>query len=213
MRPSPPSSPFPSLGIKRDDAVEVHATEILHRGFMDYSRLRLSHARFDGSRTPMIEREVCHRRRAVAVILYDPEADALVMVEQFRAGAFAGGENPWMLEFVAGIVKDGESPDDVATREAMEEAGCTVRALRLIYSMMPSPGGSTEIVDLFIGLVESAAAGGLHGLIEEDEDIRVHRLAFADAIAMMDAGLIGSGFTLLGLNWLARQHGALRQGR
>lgn len=190
--------------------VEVRDQQFKHRGFMDFSVLRLRHERFAGDMTPEIERDLCHRGRAVAIVLYDPAADILVMVEQFRIGAFAAGANPWMLEFVAGMVKPGEDPVEVSVREALEEAGCTPRDVRLIYSMMPSPGGSTEIVDICAGLVDSRGLGGIHGVAEEVEDIRVHLVPAETAIALMDQNRVASGFTLLGLAWLARHREQLR---
>lgn len=191
--------------------VEVVDHRYIHRGFMDFSVMRLRHARFDGTTTPEIDRYICHRDHAVAIILYDPITDKLVMVEQFRVGAFAAGMQPWLLEFVAGMVKPGEDPIAVAIREAMEESGSTPRDVQLIYSMMPSPGGSSEIVDIYAGLVDSTGIGGLHGVADEVEDIRIHVVPAAIAIAQMDANRVASGFTLLGLSWFARHRAHWRQ--
>lgn len=205
--------PFPVLpDITSPTRVDTVKNEIIHKGFMDFSRQTLRHERFDGGMTPEIEREVCHRSFAVAVILYDPARDMLVMIEQFRAGAHAAGIDPWLLEFVAGMVKPGESAAEVAAREAEEEAGCTPLDMRLIFTMMPSPGGCTEIVELFFGYVDSQGLGGLHGLEEEVEDIRVHLVPVDLAIAQMDANRVTSGLTLLGLSWFARHHAALKAG-
>lgn len=196
---------YPVLpGLESPHAVELTRHEYRHRGFMDFSVMRLRHERFDGGMTPEIERDVCHRGSAVAIVLYDPKADMLVMIEQFRVGAYAAGVNPWLLEFVAGMVKPGEDPADVAIREAQEEAGCTPRDVRLVYTMLPSPGGCAEIVEIYAGLVDSAGLGGIHGVAEEVEDIRVHLVPAQTAIALMDANQVASGFTLLGLSWFAR---------
>ena len=197
-------------GVASPSRVTELSCETIHEGFMDFRRLRLTHERFDGSMTPVIEREVCYRTYAVALILYDPATDRLVMIEQFRAAPYAAGRDPWMLEFVAGMVKDGENPVDVAIREAEEEAACTPRDVRHVYTMMPSPGGCTEVVEILFGLVDSTHLGGIHGLEEETEDIRVHLVPADEAIALMDANRIVSGFTLLGLNWFARHRNSFR---
>jgi ADP-ribose pyrophosphatase len=205
--------PFPVLpGITSPTRVEIVKSETIHKGFMDFSRQTLRHERFDGGMTPVIEREICHRSHAVAVILYDRARDVLLMVEQFRAGAAAAGLDPWLLEFVAGMVKPGEAAAEVAARETEEEAGCTPRDIRRIFTMMPSPGGCTEVVEIFFGYVDTEGLGGLHGLEDEVEDIRVHLVPAAAAIAQMDANRISSGFTLLGLSWFARHHAALKAG-
>lgn len=204
--------PYPALpGIQSPNAVEVTDHQFKHQGFMDFSIMRLRHERFDGGMTPVIERDICHRGHAVAIVLYDPVADMLVMVEQFRIGAYAAGANPWLLEFVAGMVKPGEDPAEVAVREAMEEAACTPRDVRLVYTMMPSPGGSTEIVEIYAGLVDSTGLGGIHGVADEVEDIRVHLVPADIAIALMDKNRVASGFTLLGLSWFARHRDPWRR--
>lgn len=196
---------YPVLpGLQSPSRVDLTDHQYKHKGFMDFSVMRLRHERFSGSMTPEIERDVCHRGSAVAIVLYDAAADLLVMVEQFRVGAYAAGVNPWMLEFVAGMVKPGEDAADVAIRETQEEAGCVPRDVRLIYSMLPSPGGCTEIVEIYAGLVDSTGLGGIHGIEEEVEDIRVHLVPAATAIALLDANQVASGFTLLGLSWFAR---------
>ena len=48
------------------------------------------------------------------------------MVEQFRPGAYLGGENAWQLEPIAGICDDGESQEETVQREVVEEAGCVL---------------------------------------------------------------------------------------
>ncbi|MDG5494410.1 NUDIX domain-containing protein [Niveispirillum sp. BGYR6] len=204
---------FPVLpGITSPTRVEIVKLETIHKGFMDFTRQTLRHERFGGDMTPVIEREICHRGHAVAVVLYDPARDVLLMIEQFRAGALAAKKDPWLLEFVAGMVKPDEVAAEVAARETEEEAGCTPRDLQHIFTMMPSPGGCTEIVEIFFGYVDTEGLGGLHGLEEEVEDIRVHLVPADLAIAQMDANRITSGFTLLGLAWFARHHAALKAG-
>lgn len=208
---SPSHRPFPILpGLDSPSKVERLDEMVIHRGFMDFTILRLRHERFDGTLTPPIEREVCHRDYSVIIILYDAARDLLVMVEQFRAGAYAAGRDPWMLEFVAGMVEPGENAREVAIREAQEEAGCVPMNIRHIYTTIQSPGGCTETADLMFAYVDSRGLGGLHGLAEEAEDIRVHLVPAETAIRWMDEGHVASGFTLLGLNWFARHHGQLR---
>src|SRR3546814_18574745 len=50
-------------------------------------------------------REIFERGHAAAVLLYDPARDAVVLIEQFRPGAYAAGVNPWLVEVVAGIIE------------------------------------------------------------------------------------------------------------
>jgi len=72
-----------------------------------------------------------------------------------------------------------------------------------ITRYFPSPGGSDERVHLYCALVDSRGAGGIHGLEEEGEDIRVTTWARADAIEAMQQGLIDNAASIIALQWLA----------
>ena len=64
------------------------------------------------------------------VLPYDPVADAVVLIEQFRLPALAAGLDPVLVELPAGLCDDGETPETTARRETQEEMGLTVGALR-----------------------------------------------------------------------------------
>ena len=64
------------------------------------------------------------------------------------------------------------------------------------------PGNSDETVMLFCGRVDSPSASGVHGLADEHEDIRVVVKTLAELEAMVDAGQIETGHTLICLYWL-----------
>ena len=69
-----------------------------HDGFFRVERLRLRHELFGGGWGCEIERELFERGHAAAVLLYDPERDSVVLVEQFRIGALDVQPHPWLLE-------------------------------------------------------------------------------------------------------------------
>ena len=174
-------------------------------------RLTIQHRRFAGDWSDPLVREVFERGDAVAVLPYDPVTDSLVMIEQFRPGAMRGDDSPWMLELIAGVVEDGENDEDVAHREAMEEAACSLSELTPIATVFPSAGACSEQVRLFCGRVSSAAIGGLHGLQEEGEDILVHSVSREDALQMLADDLIPNGHTLIALQWLHIHGESLRE--
>ena len=192
-----------------DPRVEILDRTVVFDGYFQMVRYRLRHWQFAGCFGPELVREVFVRGHAAAVLPYDPVRDEVVLVEQFRAGALETPCDPWLLETVAGIVEDGESADEVARREALEEAGLEVLDLAAVCSCFMSPGGSSEIVHVFIGRVDATAAGGIFGLEGEGEDIKVHVLPFAQAQAWLDEGRLRVATTLLAVQWLARHHEAL----
>src|SRR5690606_11031997 len=158
---------------------ELAAREPLYSGFFRLERFRVRHRLFAGGWTETFAREVFVRHEAAVALLYDPPRERVVMIEQFRAPAIGKVANPWLLELVAGLIDKDEAPEEVARREAQEEAGCTVGALLPIARYLPSPGGSDEFVHLFLGIVDSEGLGGIHGLPDEHEDIRVHLVPLA----------------------------------
>jgi len=192
------------------DAVDVEAHETLFQGYYRLDRYRLRHARFDGGMGPTITRELLERGHAVAVLLYDPDRDQVVLLEQFRIGAYAAGRPSWLLEVVAGIIDDGETAEAVARRETLEEAGCEVTALERIQSWLASPGVTSETVTLYVGRVDSGSVGGIHGLPEEGEDIRTVVMPADEAVAQMQDGRLDNSTILIAMQWLALNRATLR---
>lgn len=192
------------------EGVEVLGSEVRHRGFFTVREVRLRHRLFRGGWSRPFTRELFDRGHAVAVLLYDPDRDAVVLVEQFRIGTVNTAGPHWLLEVVAGIVDTDETPEAVAIREAKEEAGRDVTALEWICDYYPSPGGCSETIGLYCGRVDSAGAGGVHGLADENEDIRVRVLPADAAIAMLDRGALDNAAIIIALHWLARNRDRLR---
>jgi ADP-ribose pyrophosphatase len=191
--------------------VRVLEDRVVWSGHFAMRRLTLQHRRFAGGWSDPVVRELFERGDAVAVLPYDPVTDSLVMIEQFRPGAIRGAESPWMLELIAGVVAPGERDEEVAHREAMEEAACELAELVPIATVFPSAGACTEQVRLFCGRVTSAAIGGLHGLQEEGEDILVHSISRTDALQLLAENRIPNGHTLIALQWLHIHGAALRE--
>jgi ADP-ribose pyrophosphatase len=195
------------------DDCEILERDVVYRGFFRIERFRLRHRLYRGGWTTPMEREVFERDLAVGVLLYDPAADAVVLVEQFRLPPLLAGFPAWQTEIVAGIVDAGDGAEaDVARREAHEEAGIEIVGdLVPIHRIMPSPGGSSEIIAIYCGRVDSRNAGGFHGLADEHEDIKVLVQGYADAMARVRAGTIVNGPTVLALYWLAANRARLRR--
>ncbi|WP_431025734.1 NUDIX domain-containing protein [Halomonas sp. H5] len=193
--------------------VERLETTCLHQGFFRLEERTLRHRLFQGGWSPAIRREVHVRRDAVGVLPYDVERDRVVLVEQLRAGALDDPLGPWKLEPVAGLVEEGEAPAEVARREALEEAGCSLDELIELHTYYPSPGACNERVTLYLGLTDSRGLGGVHGLDSEHEDIQVHVLPFGEAWELLEAGRLDNAMCLIAFHWLARERAALRARR
>ena len=197
--------------LNRADDVEVIEKTTPYEGYFQVDVYRLRHRRFGGGWTDVMSREIFERGQAAVVLPYDPLRDAVVLIEQFRIGAFAAGMPPWLIEPVAGIVEPGETPEEVVRREAVEEAGCELAELEAIGTIMPSPGGCSEVLHLYCGRIDSEIVGGIYGLAHEHEDIRAFTLPLDDALSRLAQGEIANASAMMTLQWLALNRERLRQ--
>lgn len=183
--------------------VTIVSRDTAFQGFFAIDRIVLRHRLFAGGWSNDFTRELFCRKPAGGVLLYDPTADKLVLVEQIRVGLLdAMDQSPWALELVAGIIDDGESPRDMARREASEEAGLRIGEPQFICNYFNSPGGSTERITLLYAEVDASQASGIHGMADENEDIRVVVLSFDEAWQAFVSGRINNAMAIIALQWL-----------
>ncbi|WP_286262797.1 NUDIX domain-containing protein [Thalassotalea atypica] len=192
--------------------VNIHKVLTKYDGFFKINEYQLSHALFQGGESHLLSREIFERGDAVVLMPYDPKRDSLVFNEQFRPGALRTTENPWLLEFVAGMFGENESPQDVAIREAKEEANLDIyiNDIEPIMEYLSSPGGTSEKIHLYVAKVDARNVSGVFGLKTEGEDIRVSEIKRADALMLLAEGKICNAATIIGLQWLALNSEALR---
>ncbi|MCZ4354032.1 NUDIX domain-containing protein [Roseovarius aestuarii] len=197
---------------KGRDTVQEISSDASHAGFFVTRVLELRHPTFNGGISDTLRREVFVATDAALVLPYDPVRDRVLMVEQFRLGPYGRGDpRPWMLEPVAGRVDPGESPEQTAHRECMEEAGITLNGLEKIAGYYCTPGYSTEYFHSFIGLADLPDdLPRLGGLESEAEDIRLHLLDFDAAMGLMDTSEADNGPLILSLMWLSQNRERLR---
>lgn len=194
----------------QDHDIEILEKMDCYTGYFRLERYRLRHRLFAGGWSDGIVRELVRRDDGAAVLLYDPRADKLVFIEQFRIGAMHVPGGAWTTEIVAGAIHDGESPEQVVHREAIEEANCRIEALIPICRYLVSPGGTTEAIHLFCGKVEAAQAGGIHGLTEEGEDIQVVVMSWDEALNALHQGRLNSAAPILAMQWLVMNRDHVR---
>ena len=172
----------------------------------------LRHRRFDGGLSDTLERAVFTSGDAVVVLPYDPRRDAVLLIEQFRAGPWARRDpRPWRLETVAGRCDRTEPPEATARREAREEAGIELGRVELIAGFYPSPAIMSEFITAFVGEADLGGAGGVFGLPEEHEDIRAQVVALDAALAAVESGEIDTAPLMLALGWLEKHAPRLRE--
>lgn len=175
----------------------------LYQGFFRVHAHRLRHDRFDGGEIEIV-RENMERGDAVAVLLYDPVRDEVLLIEQFRIGAAMrcadSQDEAWLTEIVAGMIDGDENPEQCALRECIEEAGYAPRKLQSLGWFFSSPGGCSERLFLYLAEVDAAtpcAPGG--GVAGEHEDIRSLWVSRKQALNWIASGRIRSAAPMLAL--------------
>lgn len=183
---------------------EITGHKQLWKGFFSMVEVKLRHQLYKGGYSPTIRRELLERGDAVGVLLHDPKTDHVLLIEQFRVGAAVREpKDAWMIEIVAGIVETGETWQDVARRESIEEADCSVDLLEHIIDFYPSAGGCSERIRLYYAPVDlSAVTTGIRGLDHEHEDIRTLIVPRTQAMQWLAEGRIQASTAIIALQWL-----------
>ena len=172
------------------------------QGYFAVDTYQIQHRLFAGGWSEPFQRELFERGHAVAVLLYDPFRQEVLLLEQFRIGALTSETGPWMIEIVAGIIDKGEEAEQVAKRECFEEAGQTVTDLHYIGKYFCTPGGSSESIIMYCALIDSSDVGGIFGLDHEQEDIRVFTMTLDEVRDGLQSGLFENATTLIAMQWL-----------
>lgn len=187
--------------------LKIIKQETAYKGHFELKKIHFRHKLYSGAMSGEVVREIFIKGAASALLAYDPVLDKVVLVEQVRIGAYEpeGKGSPWLLELVAGMIdKESETPEEVAIREAEEEAGLVVKQVEHALSIWDSPGGTVERLHLFVGLVDTSnlQSGTTHGLEEEHEDILVHIVSREQAYQWVEEGKIDNVIAVVGLQWL-----------
>lgn len=194
-----------------EQTVELVRREVAFEGYFKVIRYFLRHTLHNGGMSGTISREVFERGQAGAVLPYDPQRDEVVLIRQFRAGAYVADRHPWTWEVVAGIIEENETAEAMVRREMVEEAGLAVGELLPIQDLMLTPGACSEACRIFLGRVDTAKAGGVFGLADEHEDILVKVMSFADAYAMVERNEVDNAVGVVALLWLALHRDEVRR--
>jgi ADP-ribose pyrophosphatase len=204
------------LGIPHHPAVAIEAVETVWRGRTSLQRIRFTFEGFGGRRIGPATWEVLRRGRAVAVLPYDPAADRVVLIEQFRLPALAAGMDPVLVETAAGLVDGAEDEVTAARRETEEETGLVVSDLDWVGRYLLTPGAADETIAIYLARVTAPASdedgvAGHAGLDHEHEDIRVLAVPAATAFAWLDTGRIVNATTAIALHALRARREELRR--
>lgn len=180
----------------RDEPVEadVVSTDLVYEGRV--WNVRSDTLRYGGSD---IVRQYVEHPGAAAIVALDDEQRVL-LIQQYRHPI---RHRDW--EIPAGLLDvAGESPLETARRELIEEADLEASDWTPLVSVFTTPGGSDEVVHLFLarGLTPVAEP---HAREEEEADIRIEWVPLEDAVAGVLAGRLRNGILATGVLAAAEQ--------
>ncbi|WP_378178086.1 NUDIX domain-containing protein [Aquimarina sp. SS2-1] len=148
-------------------------------------------------------REVYDHGDGASVLLYNVEKNTVVLTRQFRLPTYLNGDKTGMsIEVCAGSL-DGDTPEECAKKEALEETGFKIYNLEKAFELYASPAVMTEIAHLFIAKYTDnlrVHQGG--GVVTEQEHIEVLEIDFNKALEMMTTGDIKDARTIILLQYL-----------
>lgn len=187
-----------------NDKVILEKKHLLLSGFCHVERYDLKYKLFNDQWTASHAKTLIIKPRAIAALPYDPILDKVVLIEQFRVGAFAAAKaDPWLIEIVAGLAdKQNESDEELVRREVLEETGLEVLSLLPIYNYFVSPAYSTGEIALFCARIDSSKAAKFAGLASEHEDIKTRTVTSSEAFEYVRCGKINNAITIIALQWL-----------
>ena len=112
-----------------------------------------------------------------AVIMPITENNEVIMVREPRTPI-----NKTILAFPAGMIEEGESPEQGALRELEEETGYRANFIKEMTSIFPAIGYSNEKVIIF--LAKDLVKTQMH--LDETEDIEVVKVPITEVKQMLD---------------------------
>lgn len=190
------------MQVDRTSPIRIVEQTTVWKRFIHLRTIVLEQTRSDG-RVEFLNREVHDHGAAAAILLVDPDRQSVVLVRQFRPGAFFGGhKDGFLLEIPAGLL-DGDSPEAAVSREVMEETGYAISDARYLFDSYSSPGTLTERVSCFAARVDTAKRVGRGGGVDgEGEDIEIVEMPIDDAYGLIATGGIVDAKTIMLLQWL-----------
>jgi ADP-ribose pyrophosphatase len=162
---------------------ELIKREYVHRGKI----LDLSRSRFRSEAKGEVEIEIVHHNGGAGTLpLFDDETVALVRQWRYPLARYS-------LEIAAGRIESGHSPEETAARELEEELGYRARELRKLGEFYVAPGYCEE--RLFVYLATGLEASEQN--LDDDEEIEVVRMPFAEALARVRSGEIDDAKSII----------------
>ena len=118
----------------------------------DYVCLYTDKVRLPSGRIIDKYHQIHYPHESVSIVIFN-EKDEILMIHEKR---YTVGRLEW--EIPAGRIEDGETKEEAARREAMEETGCTLKDLTFLCSQNPANGMNDNVLHVFAAKVDSESS-------------------------------------------------------
>ena len=177
----------------------------LLEGWSPVERVHFEQTFRDGT-TEILDRDLNARGDGVTVLLYNRPRRSVLLLRQPRIVATLRGDpSGETLEACSGH-HESETPEESARLEVIQETGYLPLHLTPVASVYGSPGGSLELIHLFIAEYTGNRQGSGGGLRAEGEDIEVLEVPLTEALSLMRSGAIRDARTMLLLQHVALEN-------
>jgi ADP-ribose pyrophosphatase len=152
-------------------------------------QLRVDTVSLPDGRTKIREIVVHPGAAAIVALMNDGEGEEkeVLLVEQYRKAVESK-----TLEIPAGTLEEGESPEDCASRELIEETGFQAAKLNKLVEFYPSPGFSSEIIHIFV-------ASGLKKVSNAEAELPIRFVRLSELLTKIRKGEVKDGKTVIGV--------------
>jgi ADP-ribose pyrophosphatase len=139
-------------------------------------------------------RDVIRHNGSVVILAVDaktnPADPGILLIRQYRHAA-----GKLLLELPAGRIEPGEKYLPAGKRELIEETGYRAKRWSKLVTYFASPGFLSEAMNIV--LAEDLTLG--NATPEDDEKIEIHMTPLSEVLALIHAGKIEDGKTLIGV--------------
>lgn len=187
------------------DRVRIVETRVLSDDWYLLKKTTFDFLRRDGVWQRQ-SRETYDRGDGATILLFNRQAQTVVLTRQFRFPVFVNGHDGMLIEAAAGLL-DNASPEERIRAEAEEETGYFVQNVQKVFEAYMSPGSVTEKLHFFVGEYHADSRVGVGGGVEaEGEDLEVLELPLTEALQAIRQGIIVDAKTIMLLQFVALNH-------
>jgi len=182
-------------------SINITKTEILSDNWYVLRKITYEHQHPNGSMTSQ-SREAYDRGNGATILLYNKEAQTVILTRQFRMPTYLNGNKDGYLVECCGGLLDKDNPEECIRRETEEETGYKLSHVQKVFEAYMSPGSVTELLYFFIAEYTKdmkVSEGG--GIDEEHENIEVLELSYKNALTMIKTGEIKDAKTIMLLQY------------